>query len=257
MIYFIRENETGNIKIGSAQDPVSRRDFLQTGNSQELHIIATLDLPDEQEKKLHKRFDKYNVRGEWFRPELELLKFIYDAKQKSYPINCPDQWHNWSKITDNGLYPSSSKVSGGLEEKKPMSPFIDQVEMCKRFLRERAFRTSAISKRLGSYTLKHVVESWSTYLTNKDGEPVSYAQYDYQRRLWTSHYLYIANGAFILAAYQEGYLVAREEPGSPYAFFNIGFHKKYDPYIHGYRHSNYGEAVETILPCAKRVNQGW
>ena len=69
-IYLINEYGTDNYKIGLTKSTnISRRKKnLQTGNSNELHIVKLFETeyPSKLEKLLHSRF--YNKRGigEWF-----------------------------------------------------------------------------------------------------------------------------------------------------------------------------------------------
>jgi hypothetical protein len=74
-VYFIMEAETRRIKIGFSNDPVSRRDGMQTGNSQELIILGSFKGTRKDETILHERFSDFLVRGEWFAPESGLEEF--------------------------------------------------------------------------------------------------------------------------------------------------------------------------------------
>jgi len=82
-IYFIREGDYGdygNIKIGRSDDVGQRMKALQTGNSQPLSLIATINNVDPKvETYLHHRFarDRIQNNQEFFYPSKELLKFIY------------------------------------------------------------------------------------------------------------------------------------------------------------------------------------
>jgi predicted GIY-YIG superfamily endonuclease len=70
-VYFIQAGKRGPVKIGVATDVEKRLESLQTGNHQELHI-RTLIVCDEKnhafetEKKFHRRFKHFHIRGEWF-----------------------------------------------------------------------------------------------------------------------------------------------------------------------------------------------
>lgn len=72
-VYFIREalGCHAHVKIGVAKNPESRLAVLQTGNSRRLEIVATIGPVSEKqaygiERKLHKKFRKHRLRGEWF-----------------------------------------------------------------------------------------------------------------------------------------------------------------------------------------------
>ena len=69
MIYFIRAKGTNYVKIGYSKDDygVSQRlTALQTGNWHELELMFCFKGEFEEENFLHKFYDKYRVRGEWF-----------------------------------------------------------------------------------------------------------------------------------------------------------------------------------------------
>ncbi|MBC8877195.1 MAG: GIY-YIG nuclease family protein [Planctomycetes bacterium] len=81
MIYFIRDEETGDIKIGlTASHPEGRRRACQTGNPRELVLLFQMEGSKQDEDALHERFADANVRGEWFKAVPELLLFIAEAK---------------------------------------------------------------------------------------------------------------------------------------------------------------------------------
>lgn len=76
LVYFIKGLESGNIKIGYAGNPDSRRKGLQTGSSEELSLLKTIDGGAALEAELKSRFAHLKIRGEWFRPEADLINFI-------------------------------------------------------------------------------------------------------------------------------------------------------------------------------------
>jgi len=79
MIYFIRAGKTGPIKIGCSQTEFTANARLQTfqvGNHRRLSLIKIVDKINLFETKFHQKFKKDNIRGEWFKPADDLLKFI-------------------------------------------------------------------------------------------------------------------------------------------------------------------------------------
>jgi hypothetical protein len=73
-VYFIKEERSGLIKIGYSENPQKRLKALQTGQAKDLEIIMTVKGGAELESVLHKAFDFFRVRGEWFllkRPQIE------------------------------------------------------------------------------------------------------------------------------------------------------------------------------------------
>lgn len=67
-VYAIREVETGNVKIGISKDPAERLKQLQTGNSSELVLVASIPAGNryKDESNAHKKLSNINIRGEWF-----------------------------------------------------------------------------------------------------------------------------------------------------------------------------------------------
>lgn len=67
-VYAIREKTSGNIKIGISRDPKRRLSTLQTGNSDELELVAIKRAENkfDDEQSLHELAAPYHVRGEWF-----------------------------------------------------------------------------------------------------------------------------------------------------------------------------------------------
>lgn len=62
------------VKIGLAVDPNRRIRELQTGNARRLELLMTIGPMSEKqaadtERKLHKRFERYRLVGEWFTPK--------------------------------------------------------------------------------------------------------------------------------------------------------------------------------------------
>lgn len=80
-----------------------------------------------------------------------------------------------------------------------------QVSACRLWIRTHAHSTKTIRKRWSSYSLKSKVESWSQ--TVRGGVD----------------YIYIPNGAFIVAAQLEGFRIEQCSARSPNAWFNMTF----------------------------------
>lgn len=78
-VYFIQQGADGPIKIGVTVDVEKRRRVLQTGSAQTLVLLSTIKGTEKQEAELHRRFKHLRLRGEWFRPEPELLAYIAET----------------------------------------------------------------------------------------------------------------------------------------------------------------------------------
>lgn len=76
LIYFVRAGDRGLIKIGRTDRLERRLSQLQNGNHLELRLLGYAHGDTAEEKSLHRRFAAGRIRGEWFRPTRELLRFI-------------------------------------------------------------------------------------------------------------------------------------------------------------------------------------
>lgn len=72
--YFVQCGVGGPIKIGFSLKPKSRVANLQTSHYEILTLLKVV--PGLDEKIVHYRFHSDCIRGEWFRPTPELMKFI-------------------------------------------------------------------------------------------------------------------------------------------------------------------------------------
>lgn len=75
-VYFIQDSHSGAIKIGKANRPEKRLKALQTGAPYPLSLLGVITADESTESTLHERFGHLLIRGEWFRPEPELLAFV-------------------------------------------------------------------------------------------------------------------------------------------------------------------------------------
>lgn len=76
VVYFVRNEESGAIKIGTATDPQKRLWGLRTASAAELTLLATTPGDRVTEHAIHDRFHAQRIRGEWFRPAPELLAYV-------------------------------------------------------------------------------------------------------------------------------------------------------------------------------------
>ena len=81
-VYFITDRRY--VKIGKTQNIISRLSALQTGHPEKLYVLGYVDGGRGEEKKLHKRFSKYRVRGEWFKLTEEFAQKIKDLCKREY-----------------------------------------------------------------------------------------------------------------------------------------------------------------------------
>jgi hypothetical protein len=79
-VYFVQAtSRVGPIKIGKAEEPLSRLAELQQGSPIELCILATTAGGLKLERALHARFAEFRIHGEWFQPAPVLLDYIAEA----------------------------------------------------------------------------------------------------------------------------------------------------------------------------------
>jgi hypothetical protein len=76
LIYFIRDEATNRIKIGTTIRLSQRLYQLGLMTKGPLHVLAVLPGSFADESALHERFKSLRVVGEWFKPEPELIDFI-------------------------------------------------------------------------------------------------------------------------------------------------------------------------------------
>ena len=79
-LYFMDNGQA--IKIGLSKNPENRRRTIQTGSHLKVEILRTIPvayynfLARNVERRAHKFFTKYRIRGEWF--SREILDQVYD-----------------------------------------------------------------------------------------------------------------------------------------------------------------------------------
>lgn len=80
LVYFIQSGSGGPIKIGLAIEPERRLSELQTGNPHELTLRASVKGGRVAERKYHRSFSEFHIRGEWFEPAPAILSEIERIK---------------------------------------------------------------------------------------------------------------------------------------------------------------------------------
>ncbi len=79
--YFIKNKETGLVKIGRSIDPSGRVKALQCGSGVELDIILVID--SDIERELHLRFSDDRAFNEWFYHSKAIESYIQDKRLES------------------------------------------------------------------------------------------------------------------------------------------------------------------------------
>lgn len=91
-IYFFTNGE--NIKIGFTKNTVQKRlKQLNTGSDKQLYYLGCFSGTMEDEKQLHKKFEKYKLRsnGEWFVADEELLGYINSINEEKNVYVCKNE----------------------------------------------------------------------------------------------------------------------------------------------------------------------
>jgi hypothetical protein len=79
-LYIIQEMDTGFTKIGVSRDVSSRLAAIKTNNPHSLEIIVVLKGHGDLEGYIQARLHHCNVRGEWFRSDEVLDRFVEKMK---------------------------------------------------------------------------------------------------------------------------------------------------------------------------------
>ena len=75
-VYFVQAKQLKLIKIGVTKNLKSRLSALNTGCPDDLKVLKIIQGDVSLEKLLHEKFAHLRVKGEWFTPSAELLKYI-------------------------------------------------------------------------------------------------------------------------------------------------------------------------------------
>ena len=88
MIYFIQAGRKGPVKIGYTKNNIrDRLKNLQAATAEKLHLIGVLPGEVRNEKELHVKFKDLNIHGEWYKPETELIQYIYSSIMFNIPYD--------------------------------------------------------------------------------------------------------------------------------------------------------------------------
>jgi len=88
MVYFIKDEGSGHIKIGYTSGGVygvkQRLSSLQTSSPTKLEVLAVIQGSRKTEKYLHEQFKDIRVIGEWFKPTVKLMAQILLLSKNQY-----------------------------------------------------------------------------------------------------------------------------------------------------------------------------
>lgn len=75
-VYYVHAPDTGLVKIGFAENPVSRLSKMQVDSPTRLVLLAIEDGGKPLERQRHQQFSDLRARGEWFRHAADLSAHI-------------------------------------------------------------------------------------------------------------------------------------------------------------------------------------
>lgn len=75
-VYFIQIVPDGPIKIGIASNVNHRLSGISTSIPYEIKLLHTCGGGQKLEQKLHTRFSKHHIKGEWYNPDPEITRYI-------------------------------------------------------------------------------------------------------------------------------------------------------------------------------------
>jgi hypothetical protein len=82
VIYFIQRDDDGPIKIGTTRFMRDRLASLRVGSPQPLTLLGVMPGDLGMERHIHGRFSHLRLKGEWFEPAPELLRFIAEEARQ-------------------------------------------------------------------------------------------------------------------------------------------------------------------------------
>lgn len=74
VVYFLRAGDA--IKIGYTTNLAARQRALETGSAVPMELLAAIPGDRSEEARLHREWWHLHIRGEWFRADEELLRYI-------------------------------------------------------------------------------------------------------------------------------------------------------------------------------------
>jgi hypothetical protein len=78
-VYFVQSGDDGLIKIGYTSDIRKRISSIKTCTPTPIKLLGYIEGDYLTERELHKKFKKYNSRGEWFTCTKEIIDYINEV----------------------------------------------------------------------------------------------------------------------------------------------------------------------------------
>jgi hypothetical protein len=100
MVYFIEGEQTKRIKIGKADDVMTRLRMMQCGSPDRLTVLKVVtervsDVVHLSERLYHLQFALDRIHGEWFKPSADLMAFIDSIPSSKFDgLTCVTEYVN-------------------------------------------------------------------------------------------------------------------------------------------------------------------
>jgi len=107
-IYFFYNEKENGIKVGRTKNLKKRKSTLQTGSVNELKLLYSCPARKGWEDVFKNEFAEFKVRGEFYRADKKILKFILWLKYIQ-DNDLEPQWVSRSKFDDESEYNSEIK----------------------------------------------------------------------------------------------------------------------------------------------------
>lgn len=85
-VYFVRYADSDRVKIGVSEGINNRLSSLGGGTPEKITLMATVSGDRRAEARLHKKFARYRIKGEWFRLEGKLAEYIKALPRPKKPM---------------------------------------------------------------------------------------------------------------------------------------------------------------------------
>lgn len=79
-VYFAQRGASGPIKIGTAENVVSRLSQLQTGSPEQLRLLLRIRGGYAVERMIHTQLREHRIRGEWFNAARDVIGLIEELR---------------------------------------------------------------------------------------------------------------------------------------------------------------------------------
>jgi hypothetical protein len=86
-VYFLRRDGTDEVKIGYSTQVNFRMANLRGANGGKLTLLATVSGGRDAESRLHKRFSRYRIQGEWYRLDGKLAEYVASLPKPKKPMS--------------------------------------------------------------------------------------------------------------------------------------------------------------------------